>query len=1124
MWETDAETRFTWLSQDIEDSTGLPNSYYLERKIKDLIIPEEDPESWAEFLAAIDAHQPVHEFSFWRTTREGNRRCVAVSAKPLSDSDNVFLGYRGVTRDITERRLAETAMQTSESRFRDLTESITDWLWEMGPDFRYSYVSPQVTEFIGVPAEYYLGKTREELGPPNNNIDEWKQLLEDQKAHRPFRDFRHERIGPNGNLIQVSLSGKPIFDDRGEFLGYRGTAQDISAKIETERRANRNEERFNYAIKNSKEAFSLFDGNERLVVWNEIFGNNSLVGQDYFESHPTFEDILKIMADNGLVVGVDDSNKTEWIEDRLATFRAKESPLEYQTAAGDWRQVWYDGLPDGSTIARYLDITDQKRQEVDLRESEERYALAIAGTNDGIWDWDIRTHRTYRSPRWYEIIGYDADEIEPQTEPSMVSFLEYVLPEDRDKVREALLAHIHERAPYDIEYRLLHKSGDSLWVRGKAQAVWGENNEPLHMAGSISDISDLKREEEKRRLSEKRYELAIAGTNDGIWERNFMTGEVHRSARFYEIIGYDPDNLAPNTEAFYGLLKQEDADRCLKAFTTHLETHEPFDIGLEYQIRCKSGEYIWIEISAQAEWDDDGVPIRMVGSISDISKRKQAESNLLLTQYTLDHGGDAAFWLGENGGFEYINQATMKMLGYSEEEFSELHIWDVDPAVRQTEWPDIWARLTGGDEITFEAVLIARDGGEVPVEATDTQISFGDRLIVCCIMRDTSERKQAEEQIRQAQKMEAVGLLTGGIAHEFNNLLMVVVGNIEMLQNGVAADVHLERFAATALKGAMRGAELTQSLLSFSRKQTLAITSVDINGIVSDMSDTLRHSLWETINWEVDLARDLPNAIADISQYQGALLNLVLNARDAMPDGGKIIVRTSKLTIDLAAAAKVGARAGDYVSLEVIDTGHGMTAETIDQAFEPFFTTKDVGEGTGLGLSMVYGLARQLDGFVEIDSKVGFGTKVRICLPRDSEDNKAGHKSASAPKSTKSIRAVVLLVEDDPDVRQTVARTISDLGCTIIEAENGKTALARLKEHPEIDVLFSDVMLPGNMSGPDIVDEARRLIPGLKVILTSGYPDHEINELVPDHKRRWFIRKPYRRSELAELLEKVLET
>lgn len=392
------------------------------------------------------------------------------------------------------------------------------------------------------------------------------------------------------------------------------------------------------------------------------------------------------------------------------------------------------------------------------------------------------------------------------------------------------------------------------------------------------------------------------------------------------------------------------------------------------------------------------------------------------------------------------------------------------------------------------------------------------------LQEQIGRRQEAEEALLRSQRMEAMGQLTGGVAHEFNNLFMVIVGNIESAKESELGD-DAQKWLSSALRGAMRGSELTNQLLAFSRKQDLKVEPMNLNSLASSMREMLRLTLGEMISVDTKLADDLWPVMADKTLLESALLNLSINARDAMPKGGKIVIATSNRVVDTHLLNEHPNRApGDYVMLEVADTGSGVAPENLERVFEPFFTTKEVGEGTGLGLSMVHGFIEQSGGFVDIESQLDQGTKVRIYLPRTEDAVVALRPDQKLGAKVPSIVATVLVVEDDPEVRQIVVRKLSELGCNIIEAKDGVVALSLMAKHPEIDVLFTDVVLPEGLSGPDIAIEALSINPGLKVIFTSGYPEGEINNLGYDDQKPWLIRKPYTKSELADLFTKVLQS
>jgi signal transduction histidine kinase len=391
------------------------------------------------------------------------------------------------------------------------------------------------------------------------------------------------------------------------------------------------------------------------------------------------------------------------------------------------------------------------------------------------------------------------------------------------------------------------------------------------------------------------------------------------------------------------------------------------------------------------------------------------------------------------------------------------------------------------------------------------------------LLEEMQTRIRVQEELRHSQKMEAVGHLTGGVAHDFNNLLAVILGNLELLEQQLDAESQEFALMQEATRAAARGAALTQRLLAFSRKQQLAPRPLDARLLLEEMRSLLESTLSEAIRLEITAREDLWLCMADSVQLENAILNLVINARDAMGAGGTIVLETSNLSLDETQAATYpDAQAGSYVAISIRDSGAGIPAEILPRIFDPFFTTKEVGAGSGLGLSMVYGFARQSGGFVSLESEVGLGTDVRICLPRvEVAENRpdAGSLDVVPRGGGESI----LLVEDDPRVRRLFASTLEGLGYSVIQAEDGGEALAILHEDEPVDVILSDVVLPGTYSGPDLIREVARRRPGVKPLLMSGYASGSFDrgESMLDGVK--LLSKPFKKGELARVMRAVLD-
>ncbi|HEU0220584.1 MAG TPA: PAS domain S-box protein, partial [Paracoccaceae bacterium] len=421
----------------------------------------------------------------------------------------------------------------------------------------------------------------------------------------------------------------------------------------------------------------------------------------------------------------------------------------------------------------------------------------------------------------------------------------------------------------------------------------------------------------------------------------------------------------------------------------------------------------------------------------------------------------------------------------------------------------------------IEMTALRRDGREFPVELMIVPMQIEGAWWFSAFVHDLTERQRAEDQLRQAQKMEAVGQLTGGLAHDFNNLLTVVVSNLDLIVSEPETSPKIRKLAELALGGALRGAELTRQLLAFARRQSLAARPIEVNEIVASTTELLRRTLGENIRIELHLAQDLWTAFADQAQVGTALANLAINARDAMPAGGTLSITTANKFLDERYAAEnADVTPGEYVMLAVTDTGTGIPPELLQRVFEPFFTTKPEGKGSGLGLSMVYGFAKQSGGHVKIYSEVGHGTTFRLYLPRAQGEAVAPAETVAPERQEAPVGgSTILVVDDNADVRQVVMMQLAALRYEALAAKDAAAALAILESGQRIDLLFTDIVMPG-MSGFELATEARRRRPGLKVLFTSGFAESAAQS--EPGSGGLMLSKPYRLSELSQMIRTAL--
>lgn len=519
----------------------------------------------------------------------------------------------------------------------------------------------------------------------------------------------------------------------------------------------------------------------------------------------------------------------------------------------------------------------------------------------------------------------------------------------------------------------------------------------------------------------------------------------------------------------------------------------------------------------------------------DISDLKNAQAELAAREAhlrsILDTVPEAMVVIDERGHIVSFSAAAERLFGYTAAELRGRNVSTLMPPPDR-EGHDRYLSTylaTGRRHIIGYGRIVTglkKDGTRFPMELAVGETAARGERIFTGFIRDLTSRHRMEEELRQAQKMEAIGQLTGGIAHDFNNLLTVISGNLEMVERRLGEGVEHELIRA-AQEAADDGARLTGQLLAFGRRQPLDAQLVDVGQLVTHFSDLVRRTLGEMVELRTVVTGSANHAMIDTSQMQNALLNLALNARDAMPRGGRLTIEIGRAEIGLEkTGTRPDMRPGEYVLIAVSDTGAGMTAEVRQRAFEPFFTTKSAGAGTGLGLSMVYGFVAQSGGHIRLVSEPGHGTVVRIYLPAAKAAVKAESAAGLAAKASRALPGgseTILVVEDEPRVRRIAVARLSDLGYRVIEASGAAEALSIVEQTADIDLLFSDVVMPGGMDGAALAARVQALRPGIKLLLTSGYAEPSIAGRGRSGNGAW-LRKPYTKEALARRLRGLLDT
>ena len=775
------------------------------------------------------------------------------------------------------------------------------------------------------------------------------------------------------------------------------------------------------------------------------------------------------------------------------------------------RPAFTTGTVQDVTVRRRL--LDEVRQFLTLLENTEDLCAIVDA--DYRYLWVNRSYLDHYRRGYMEVVGRHLREILGDA-----FFTELVEP-------YLVRAFAGEAQRFEAEREYPGRGRRNLLVR--YQPILSPDGAAPRVAVLITDITDVKRAEAALAEQARLLDMAGRAARFGAWAVDLTEGRVRWSGAVAEIHGM-PRGYSPTLDEGIAFYAPEYRDRIRELFMACAEEGRPYDE--ELQIIDARGKRVWVRALGEAVRGGDGNIVRVEGAFQDVTPQREREAALRQLSQIVEQSPATIVVTGLDGRIEYVNRAFEAVTGYTRDEAI-----GATPALVQSgltpdaAYRELWETITAGHVWKGELQNRRRDGtlyweSVVISPLTDEQ---GKTVKYVGIKEDVTEHRRVQEQLQQAQKMEAVGNLAGGIAHDFNNLLGVVLGNLQLanrhLDGGPDTDLEpVRKRLRTALEAINRGSELTRRLLSFSRNPVMEPRLVDLNELVGGMADMLARTLGENIDVRLKTGEAVWPASLDPGLTENMLLNLAVNARDAMPEGGTLVITTRNSRLDATyARLHEGVEPGEYVELAVSDTGVGMPPEVQRRVFEPFFSTKPPEKGSGLGLTMVYGIAQQSGGHVGLYSEEGTGTTVRVYFPRaDGHVERAGG-DGDAPAEPDGGEERVLVVEDDALLRETAVQGLRQLGYQVLEAGNGPEALALLEAEPQVDLLFTDVVMPGGITGAELARRATARSPGLRVLLTSGYARDVLDGQIINDLHTHLLYKPYTVEELARQVREALD-
>jgi two-component system cell cycle sensor histidine kinase/response regulator CckA len=789
-------------------------------------------------------------------------------------------------------------------------------------------------------------------------------------------------------------------------------------------------------------------------------------------------------------------------------------------------------------LITFPDITERKQAEAAIRESRERLEFVLRGAELGSWDWDIPSGAVHFDDRWAQMLGYDLEEIEPHVR----SWERLVHPDDMPKVREVLDAHLEGKtAFYEVENRLRHKSGTWVWVLDKGKVITRDaDGKALRAAGTHLDITYRKQAEEALRVSQIFLETIIENSPFSMWVSDEKGTLIRMNQACRDLLKVTDDDLVGKYNVLQdNIVEQQGAMPLVKRV---FEKGERVCFTLRYDsaqlrsLRLGKTTQVILEVTISPVLDPRGRVVHAIIQHLDMTERTQAEGALRTSEERfkrlVQNSSDIITVLDEKGIVTSVSGPLERILGYTPEEmigacgFDYIHPDDKELTMKILAEGVEQAGNTKSVEYRFRH----KEGKWVFMEAVGANL-LNDPVVKGMVanIREITERKSSEqerhklqEQLQQAMKMEAVGRLAGGVAHDFNNLLTVISGYVELARMQLMPPDPLLRSLDGIHRAAESAAALTNQLLAFSRRQIIEPKVLNLNDLVGGLVKMLTRLIGEDIELQTVLAGDLGSVKVDPGQFEQVLVNLAVNARDALPDGGRLVIETANSELDQDYCARhPQMQPGMYVLLAVSDTGYGMNDDVKQHLFEPFFTTKPKGQGTGLGLATIFGVVKQAGGAIEVYSEIDRGTTFKIYLPRVEEQAERLVKETPSRELARGDETI-LLVEDDEGVRDVALTILEHLGYRVLTAANGGEAFMIVEKYAgHIDLLMTDVVMPG-MNGRELAERLLRLKPEMKVLFTSGYTENVIVHHGVVDENLNFIGKPYSMQALARKMREVL--
>jgi two-component system, cell cycle sensor histidine kinase and response regulator CckA len=1204
------------------------------------------PNQRKEFLRKIETEGEINNFVSTWVRQDGSLIIVMESARSVRNSNGKTLYYDGTVEDITERRLAETAskyaedaLKESEIKYHSLFDHAVEGIYYTTFEGLLINVNNALAKMLGYDSPEEIIRSVRNIGKQlYANPDDREKAITIIKEKGFLNNFEIQLKKKNGEIIWASLNGRINISQEGGIL--EGFITDITDRKKIEEVLRNSEEKYRGIVEQSIAGIGVSRGNQIL------FANKALLKIFNYDDLEEFKNrtLLDIVA----------PSSRKLITDRMKMVaEGKSLPLEFEcdilckngqikTLSASSTRMSLGGEVLTQTI--FQDITERRRAEEKLEESNERFHLALESANSGIWEWNLLTNENIWSEELWRLYG-----LEPHScVPSYESWQQTIHPDDRENVENKIQEAARKGNELNVEWRVIDRDGSVRWLLSRGRPLKDIHGKAINFVGIVLDISERKRAEEALHKSEEQFRTLFMSISEGFYISEAIYDDngdpcdyryVEVNPKFEQIIGLSREEIVGKR---YKELVPDDTTQWLDNYCRVART----GISLNYEFYSKEynryfGTYsyspskgqvivfviditerkqieealresesqfreLWgatvegiaildngiiVEVNealcqmlgytreyslgksllefVPAEADDQirecialkiegrfeipavradgkrmtlemfakqiiyqGKHVRMV-TVRDITEQKKAEKalreneeffRLLFTTspdsiLIFDPFSTAVPW-------EILdcNEVACRMNGYTREELigksiDMLNTKELTPEEREAHIK----RLQNKGVVYFETLHRHRDGHIFPIDVASSIFTLGGRQLILGIDRDITQRKQVEEALRQMQKMEGLGTLAGGIAHDFNNILGIILAYSTSVNRFKDDPKKLELATETIAKAVDRGKTLVQQILTFARKTETAFGAVNVNDIVMEIMTMILETFPKTLTYTQNFEKGIPHINADRTQLYQALLNLCVNARDAMPNGGMLTINTRILTGADLRPKHPDVTDNNYICIEVSDTGEGMPEEVKERIFEPFFTTKGIGKGTGLGLSVVFGVVQAHNGFIDVDSQLGKGSTFRLYLPALKVTKPNGEKEEETLGEIPGGTETLLVVEDEKMLMMSLQMVLMEKGYNILPAKDGLEALKIYQENKnEIALVLTDLGLP-TITGLEVCQRIKEINSDERIVLATGYldPDMKIEFLKAGIQN--ILYKPYDLKKVLRLVREVLD-